>query len=46
VKIGEDPWLGCLENFKFSRALINFLQNKEIFNLVDVVEPEANSIWS
>lgn len=46
VRIGEDPWVGCNENYQLPLGLVFFLHERGNHSLEKIVDHEQSTIWS
>lgn len=46
VRIGQDPWVGCGENYLFSEEMVPFLNASGRRTLNQVTDSYSTSIWA
>lgn len=46
IRLGRDPWIGCSEGFSLSQGFVSTLKHKGPYNLNQVANPQASTIWS
>lgn len=46
VKVGEDPWIGCGEDFRLTVRVIQFLTNSGYYRLNQIADTYMSIIWN
>jgi len=46
VRIGEDPWMGCIGNYRLLGPLKYVISNLEIHIILDTIDPWPSFIWN
>jgi hypothetical protein len=46
IRIGEDPWMGCVGSYKLFKPLKYELENIKIHNLVDEINTKSSFVWN